>query len=107
MTTKYSFLAEFPGPLSPNVIHIQMTQGRSLEVAVYWLSVQGAENYIAVTTNGQNCSSVGQTFCLITPLECGQNHSISVIAYNSAGPSNPSQPAEYITCRFSLHGLSR
>ncbi|XP_056912468.1 fibronectin type III domain-containing protein 7 [Takifugu flavidus] len=90
-------MCQITRPLSPNVIHIQMTQGRSLEVAVYWLSVQGAENYIAVTTNGQNCSSVSQTYCFITPVECGQNHSISVIAYNSAGPSSPSQPAEYIT----------
>lgn len=83
-----------------------MTQGRSLEVAVYWLSVQGAENYIAVTTNGQNCSSTAQTYCFITPVECGQNHSISVIAYNSAGPSNPSQPTDYITCGFCLCRLS-
>lgn len=83
-----------------------MTQGRSLEVAVYWLSVQGAENYIAVTSSGQNCSSASLTYCFITPVECGQNHSISVIAYNSAGPSSPSQPAEYITCRFIVHVLS-
>lgn len=99
-------LSEFSGPLSPNVIHIQMTQGRSLEVAVYWLSVQGAESYIAVTSNGQNCSSESQTYCFITPVECGQNHSISVIAYNNAGPSSPSQPAEYITCRFIISVLS-
>lgn len=83
-----------------------MTQGRSLEVAVYWLPVQGAENYIAVTTNGQNCSSAAQTYCLIPPLECGQNLSITVIASNGAGPSNPSQPAEYITCRFCLYDLA-
>lgn len=83
-----------------------MTQGRSLELAVYWMSVQGAESYMAVSTNGQNCSLAAQTYCFITPVECGQNHSISVVAYNSAGPSNPSQPAEYITCRFRLYTLS-
>nr|XP_046264715.1 fibronectin type III domain-containing protein 7 [Scatophagus argus] len=84
-------------PPSPDVTHIQMTQGRSLEVVVYWGSVQGAESYMAWTTNGQNCTSAGQTYCYITPVECGQNHSVSVTAYNKAGPSNPSEPEDYIT----------
>lgn len=85
------------------MIHIQMTQGRSLEVTVYWGSVQGAESYIAFTTNGQNCTSTVQSFCFLTPVDCGQNHSVSVIAYNKAGPSDPSQPADYITCGYITH----
>uniref|UniRef100_A0A3Q3WK37 Fibronectin type-III domain-containing protein n=1 Tax=Mola mola TaxID=94237 RepID=A0A3Q3WK37_MOLML len=84
-------------PPSPDVVHIQMTQGRSLEVAVYWAAVQGAENYIALTTNGQNCTSALQSYCFIPSVQCGQNHSVSVIAINKAGPSSPSQPANYIT----------
>lgn len=92
-----------PGPPSPDVIHVQMTVGRSLEVAVYWGSVQGAESYIAWTTNGQNCTSTVQSYCFITPVECGQNHSVSVTAFNKAGPSSPSQPAEYLTCGYITH----
>ncbi|XP_070775657.1 fibronectin type III domain-containing protein 7-like [Enoplosus armatus] len=84
-------------PPSPDVTHVTVTQGRSLGIAVYWASAQGAENYIAFTTNGQNCTSTANSYCYITPVECGQNHSVSVIAYNKAGPSSPSQPADYIT----------
>lgn len=99
-------LVSLPGPLSPDVIHVQMTVGRSLEVAVYWGSVQGAESYIAWTTNGQNCTSTVQSYCFITTVECGQNHSVSVTAFNKAGPSSPSQPAEYLTCGYITHSIS-
>ncbi|XP_063742740.1 fibronectin type III domain-containing protein 7 [Eleginops maclovinus] len=84
-------------PTSPDVTLVQVSTGRSLGVAVYWMSVQGAENYLAWTTNGQNCTSTVDSYCYIIPVECGQNHSVSVTAYNIAGPSSPSQPADYIT----------
>ncbi|KAM3605413.1 uncharacterized protein V6R79_025478 [Siganus canaliculatus] len=86
-------------PASPDVTHIQLNQGRSLEMAVYWGPVQGAESYVAWTTNGQNCTSTAQSHphCYITPVECGQNQSVFVVASNRAGPSSPSQPADYIT----------
>lgn len=99
-------LVSFPGPPSPNVTNIQVTSGRSLGIAVYWVTVQGAENYMAWTTNGQNCSATASSYCFITPVECGQNHSVSVIAYNKAGPSSPSQPGDYITCGYSTHSHS-
>ncbi|XP_023124685.1 fibronectin type III domain-containing protein 7 [Amphiprion ocellaris] len=83
-------------PPTPDVTHVQMTQGRSLGIAVYWLSVQGARIYMALTSNGKNCSSQNN-YCFIIPAECGQNRSVSVIAYNDAGPSSPSQPVNYIT----------
>uniref|UniRef100_A0A3Q3KEV7 Fibronectin type-III domain-containing protein n=2 Tax=Monopterus albus TaxID=43700 RepID=A0A3Q3KEV7_MONAL len=83
-------------PSSPDVVNVQVnTGGRSL-VAVFWIPVQGAENYTAWTSNGQNCSSA-LGYCNIIPVECGQNVSVFVTAYNSAGPSNPSQPEGYIT----------
>uniref|UniRef100_UPI0037E93C90 fibronectin type III domain-containing protein 7 n=1 Tax=Semicossyphus pulcher TaxID=241346 RepID=UPI0037E93C90 len=84
-------------PPSPAVTQVLVTQGRSLGVYVNWVSVKGAESYIALTTNGQNCTSAGSGFCFIIPVECGQNHSVSVTAYNKAGPSSPSHPADYIT----------
>ncbi|KAI3375007.1 hypothetical protein L3Q82_021535, partial [Scortum barcoo] len=87
-------------PLSPDVTHVQVTQDWSLGITVYWASVQGAESYMAWTTNGQNCTSTTNTYCYITHVECGQNHSVSVTAYNKAGPSSPSQPADYITCGY-------
>lgn len=95
-----SFLLSFSGPPSPDVIDVQVTQGRSLGIAVYWVSVQGAENYIARTSNDLLCTSNDSSYCYITPVECGQNRSVSVTAYNKAGPSSPSQPAVYITCEY-------
>lgn len=76
-----------------------MAQGRSLGIAVYWQAVQGAETYMAFTTNNQNCTAT-DTYCYIIPAECGQNQSVSVIAYNEAGPSSPSVSEDYITCRY-------
>ncbi|XP_039999685.1 fibronectin type III domain-containing protein 7 [Xiphias gladius] len=84
-------------PPSPDVTHVQVTQGRSLGIAVYWVPVQGAENYMAWTSNGQNCTSTVNSYCYIIPVECGQNHSVAVTAFNTAGPSSPSQPTDYIT----------
>ncbi|XP_068456147.1 fibronectin type III domain-containing protein 7 [Clinocottus analis] len=84
-------------PQRPDVAFVNVDTGRSLGIVVYWVLVQGGEDYMAWTTNGQNCTSAAQSYCYIIPVECGQNHSVSVVAYNSAGPSEPSQPAEYIT----------
>lgn len=89
-----------PGPPSPDVTDVQMTQGRSFEVAVFWRPVQGADSYMAWTSNGQNCTSSAHHYCLIAPVDCGQNHSVSVTAFNRAGSSFPSQPADYITCGY-------
>ncbi|KAM4728098.1 fibronectin type III domain-containing protein 7 [Anableps anableps] len=83
-------------PHSPDVTHIQVTQGRSLGIAVYWVTVQGATSYVVLASNGQYCNT-SDSYCYISPQECGQNHSVSVTAYNEAGPSSPSQPADYIT----------
>ncbi|XP_061587081.1 fibronectin type III domain-containing protein 7 [Cololabis saira] len=89
-------ICQITRPSTPDVTQIQVTQGRSRGVAVYWASVQSARSYIAWTSNGQNCST-DSIYCYILPVECGQNQSVSVTAYNGAGPSTPSQPAEYLT----------
>ncbi|XP_034559368.1 fibronectin type III domain-containing protein 7 [Notolabrus celidotus] len=84
-------------PLRPNVTHVQVNQGRAPGITVYWQSVKGAESYVVSTSNGQNCTSTGSSYCFIIPVECGQNHSVLVTAYNKGGPSSPSQPVDYIT----------
>ncbi|XP_036842780.1 fibronectin type III domain-containing protein 7-like [Oncorhynchus mykiss] len=83
-------------PLSPGTIRLFLTQTRSGGLAVYWQMVHGADVYLAKTSTGQNCSASGR-FCMISPLSCGQNHSVTVTAENSAGTSNPSDPEEFIT----------
>ncbi|XP_068558098.1 fibronectin type III domain-containing protein 7 [Cebidichthys violaceus] len=91
-------------PPSPDVTYVHVTLGRSLGLAVYWALVEGAENYMATTTNGQNCTSTDNN-CYIIPVECGQNHSVAVVANNSAGPSDPSQPTDYITYPCPLENI--
>ncbi|CAB1326668.1 unnamed protein product, partial [Coregonus sp. 'balchen'] len=83
-------------PLSPEAIQLFFTQSRSVGLAVSWQMVRGADVYLARTSTGQNCSA-SKMFCTIIPLSCGQNHSVTVTAENSAGPSNPSDPEEFIT----------
>ncbi|XP_027140797.1 fibronectin type III domain-containing protein 7 [Larimichthys crocea] len=83
-------------PPSPDVTSVHMDQGRTLGIVVYWMGVQGANNYMAFTTSGQNCTA-SETFCYIIPADCGQNESVTVIAYNEAGPSSPSDSENYIT----------
>ncbi|XP_076000889.1 fibronectin type III domain-containing protein 7 [Genypterus blacodes] len=83
-------------PPRPDVLTVQIAPGRSLGIIVYWIFSYGAEGYVAWTTNNLNCTS-HTTYCFITPVECGQNQTVSVRAFNSAGPSDTSEPAQYIT----------
>ncbi|XP_014840250.1 PREDICTED: fibronectin type III domain-containing protein 7-like [Poecilia mexicana] len=83
-------------PHSPDVTQVLLTPGRSLGIAVYWMTVQGANSYLVLASNGQNCNT-SDSYCFISPQECGQNHSVTVTAYNNAGPSSPSQSVGYIT----------
>ncbi|KAM4605287.1 fibronectin type III domain-containing protein 7 [Polymixia lowei] len=84
-------------PPSPGGVHVILTQGRSLGIAVYWHAIMGADGYIAHSSNGQNCTATGENTCVISPLDCGQNQSVSVTARNQAGLSEPSLPEDYIT----------
>ncbi|XP_043989836.1 fibronectin type III domain-containing protein 7 isoform X1 [Gambusia affinis] len=83
-------------PPSPDVTQVQLTPGRSLGIAVYWMTVQGATSYLVLASNGQYCNT-SDSYCFISPQECGQNRSVSVTAFNDAGPSSPSQSVGYIT----------
>ncbi|KAJ8357215.1 hypothetical protein SKAU_G00200090 [Synaphobranchus kaupii] len=84
-------------PPSPDEVMVLLNSGRSLGMEVTWNGVQGADAYFALSSTGQNCSSSSETFCIISPLECGQNHSITVTAKNEAGPSSPSDPEDFLT----------
>ncbi|XP_053738609.1 fibronectin type III domain-containing protein 7 [Synchiropus splendidus] len=84
-------------PPTPNVIHVQVTQGRTLSITVYWMSVQGAEGYVAEATSSENCTATVSNFCYINSVQCGQMNSVRVVAINSAGPSQHSSPRTYKT----------
>ncbi|XP_061098700.1 fibronectin type III domain-containing protein 7-like [Conger conger] len=85
-------------PSSPWDVDVIMTRGRSSGVAVNWEGVQGADGYTVLTSNGMNCSTYSpSTYCMISPLECGENYTIIVTAKNAAGPSSPSEPEEFLS----------
>ncbi len=91
------------GPAVPGEVQAQLTPGRSNDLVVIWQVVRGADGYTAVSSTGQNCSSSLGTYCLISPLSCSQNHTITVTAENKAGSSEPSAPQDLLTCRFYSH----
>ncbi|KAK2900553.1 hypothetical protein Q8A67_008668 [Cirrhinus molitorella] len=84
-------------PPVPGDVQIQLTPGRSIDLGVYWQIVRGADGYTAVSSLGQNCSSTSEPYCIISPLSCSQNHTITVTAENAAGPSEPSAPQDLLT----------
>nr|XP_021323692.1 fibronectin type III domain-containing protein 7 isoform X1 [Danio rerio] len=90
-------ICQITRPPVPGDVQVQLTPGRSIDLAVYWQSVRGADGYIAVSSTGQNCSSNEEVYCIISPLSCSQNHSITVVAQNAAGYSDPSQPQDLLT----------
>ncbi|KAK0153691.1 Fibronectin type III domain-containing protein 7 [Merluccius polli] len=84
-------------PWKPDPIYMVPAAGRSVGISVYWAVVYGADSYTATSSSGQNCSSEGDSYCIISPLDCGQNLSIVVISKNLAGPSVPSDEEDFVT----------
>ncbi|KAI4885461.1 hypothetical protein NFI96_014413, partial [Prochilodus magdalenae] len=85
-------------PPVPGDVQVSLSLSRSLELYVYWQAVRGADLYYAVSSNGQNCTASGEMYCIISPLNCSENHMVTVTAQNEAGPSSPSQPEALLTC---------
>ncbi|XP_072553287.1 fibronectin type III domain-containing protein 7 [Salminus brasiliensis] len=82
-------------PATPQSIMIQRLSDVTA-VSISWAAVQGAAQYTVVSLSGLNCSSSSNS-CSLTPLSCGQAHTISVTAVNQAGPSLPSDSQQFIT----------
>ncbi|XP_055057194.2 fibronectin type III domain-containing protein 7 [Misgurnus anguillicaudatus] len=83
-------------PPVPGAVQVQLMQGRSVGLEVFWQLVRGANFYFALSSTGQNCTSL-DGYCVISPLSCGQNHTITVYASNEAGLSDPSNPEDLLT----------
>ncbi|XP_066548544.1 fibronectin type III domain-containing protein 7 [Amia ocellicauda] len=97
-------ISQITRPEIPQNVQVSLN-GRSVGAMVTWTSVEGADNFTAANWNGQNCSysfpsppsSTVNISCDITPLLCGQQYSITVVARNRAGPSQPSAPEKFLT----------
>ncbi|XP_036410759.1 fibronectin-like [Megalops cyprinoides] len=89
-------ISQITRPPSPDTVQVMLATGRSMGMAIHWGNVRGADDYLALSSTGQNCTST-DTYCIISPLTCGQNHTVTVTAENQAGPSDPSQPEDFLT----------
>lgn len=94
------------GPGSPNVAHIALSSGRTFGVFVYWIPVQGGDTYVVWISDGENCTATSESFCSIDPVECGESYTVSIVASNNAGSSEPSVPTQFVTCGYSTQHLT-
>ncbi|XP_041125909.1 fibronectin type III domain-containing protein 7-like [Polyodon spathula] len=90
-------------PAVPSSVELSMID-RSMGVDVSWSLVEGAEIYTVLGSSRLNCTSVFSS-CSISPLDCGNNYSVSVVASNKAGPSSPSEPANFLTVPCAPQGI--
>ncbi|XP_039591444.1 fibronectin type III domain-containing protein 7-like isoform X2 [Polypterus senegalus] len=89
-------VSQITRPARPESVQVTLANSRAIGMEVSWSRVEGADNYTAYSTDGLNCTGV-DVKCQIGPLQCGNNYSVSVLAYNRAGPSVASLPAYFLT----------
>lgn len=85
------------GSPTPQSIELVVTSTPDAGILVSWDPVKGAEQYVALSLTGQNCSSSTNS-CTLIPLSCGEINSVTVITINQAGNSVPSYPVEVTSC---------
>ncbi|XP_026054944.1 fibronectin type III domain-containing protein 7-like [Carassius auratus] len=83
-------------PPTPQSIELVVTSPPDAGIVVSWDQAQGAEQYVAMSLAGQNCSSSTNS-CILIPLSCGETNSVIVIAINQAGSSVPSYLVQIIS----------
>ncbi|XP_067845840.1 fibronectin type III domain-containing protein 7-like [Heptranchias perlo] len=89
-------------PLAPQSVRAVLTSdsmGTFLEVVVTWNASEGSTYYIASPIEKsrkvvQNCTS-RSTSCIISPIQCGIQYNVTVVAFNEAGSSDPANPIEF------------
>ncbi|XP_041064690.1 fibronectin type III domain-containing protein 7-like [Carcharodon carcharias] len=86
-------------PQSVRAFLTSASMSTSLGCVVTWNASEGSTYYIAVPIGKsrnlvQNCTS-RFTSCIISPIQCGIQHNVTVIAYNEAGASDASNPSEF------------
>jgi len=85
------------GSPTPQSVALVVTSTPEAGIVVSWDPAKGAEQYVAVSLTGQNCSSSSNS-CTLIPLSCGETNSVTVIAVNKGGSSAPSYPVQIISC---------
>uniref|UniRef100_A0A3B3RMV0 Fibronectin type III domain containing 7 n=1 Tax=Paramormyrops kingsleyae TaxID=1676925 RepID=A0A3B3RMV0_9TELE len=83
-------------PSPPLISQIKPSSCSPQGLVVNFENVQGADRYLGLSSTGNNCTSTGSQ-CILSPVSCGQNQSITITAINQAGPSSPSKSMNFIT----------
>lgn len=81
---------------TPQSVAVVVTSTPEAGIVVSWDAAQGAEQYVAWSSTGHNCSSSTNS-CTLIPLICGETKSVTVTAVNQAGSSIPSYPVQIIS----------
>ncbi|XP_062412452.1 fibronectin type III domain-containing protein 7-like [Sardina pilchardus] len=83
-------------PAQPQDFELSVLWDEEARLQVSWSASQGASEHVAVSSEGLNCSSSSSS-CFLSPLSCGETHTITLTASNQAGPSLPSDPVEFVS----------
>ncbi|NXE22359.1 FNDC7 protein, partial [Ardeotis kori] len=77
-------------PKAPADVQVAFNSG-ALRAIVSWMPTEGALTYSVTASSGllkQKCNTSSAS-CVVLSLQCGSEYSVSVTAYNDAGPSKP------------------
>ncbi|XP_061883602.1 fibronectin type III domain-containing protein 7-like isoform X1 [Entelurus aequoreus] len=86
-----------PMPVSINVSVVMADDLAGLSVS--WeldQLVYGHIEYHVISDQNPTCNSTS-SLCILSPVGCGEMHTIQVTASNEAGPGHPSMPFDFIT----------
>ncbi|XP_032048455.1 fibronectin type III domain-containing protein 7 [Aythya fuligula] len=77
-------------PQAPVDVQVVFNSG-ALRAVVSWMPAEGALTYTVTASSGLlklNCNTSSAS-CMVLPLQCGSEYSVSVTAHNDAGSSKP------------------
>ncbi|XP_019961794.2 fibronectin type III domain-containing protein 7-like [Paralichthys olivaceus] len=87
-------------PPTPSAVNVSVVLGNGVsELSVSWAAdpeVYAPVEYLVTSDRNLTCNSSSSS-CILSPVNCGEVHTIQVTASNPAGPSHPSHPEVFIT----------
>ncbi|XP_061681223.1 fibronectin type III domain-containing protein 7-like [Syngnathoides biaculeatus] len=85
-----------PMPASIDVSVVMSADQAILSVSWELNQVYGNVEYYVISDQNLTCNTTS-SLCILSPVACGEVHTIQVLASNDAGPGYPSSPVEFIT----------
>ncbi|XP_051233612.1 fibronectin type III domain-containing protein 7-like isoform X2 [Dicentrarchus labrax] len=87
-------------PPTPSIVSVSMVMNNTVAgLSVSWeldANVYGSIQYHVMSDQNLTCNSTSSS-CTLSPVGCGEVHTIQITASNEAGPSYPSIPEVFIT----------